>query len=517
MDAAFAGPATGSTHLSHTMIMNSKGIPGLIALLFAFGGASVGAEEATDDAPVDDQPGILDQVVPVADDGVTEGSDGNTDEPGPRQPARLSPKAELLQQFENYKRLMNDGIYDEADSVAKRIVTLAIEVTGPRSSETAKALTNLGIVQHRNKQFDAAQQNFMSAIEIIEDIEDRLNGRLINPLKGLGAAQLEGGRPDLAAQTFSRAIHITHVNEGPHNVSQIEILESLAETSLRLGSVEEARDMHDKIYMLHQRRYDDDQLALVPSLMRRAEWQHRAGYIVDEQATYRRAIRIIEENAGKKDLRLIGPLTRLGQSYFFTDLHGDQGLHHNPVTGEIYFKRALRIAESSPESNWQIETAARISLGDYYMMQNMHTRARKLYGRVWESLAGEEDKLALRDDIFANAVPLNDKPLPEFIGDSGPPTMAGLSEDYEQGTITMKYTVTNRGRIIGLELVEVYPPEFTDMHRTVHRELRSRTYRPRFVDGEPAIAEDQVFTHSFYYKEADLEQRRAEASAAETG
>ena len=63
-------------------------------------------------------------------------------------------------------------------------------------------------------------------------------------------------------------------------MDQIEILESLAETSLRLGSVEDARDAHDKIYMLHQRKYEDDQLALVPSLMRRAEWQHRAGYIV---------------------------------------------------------------------------------------------------------------------------------------------------------------------------------------------------------------------------------------------
>jgi tetratricopeptide (TPR) repeat protein len=131
-------------------------------------------------------------------------------------------------------------------------------------------------VQHRNKQFDAAQQNFESAIDIIEDIEDRLNHRLINPLKGLGAAQLEGGRPDLAMQTFGRAIHVTHVNEGPHNLDQIEILESLAETNVRLGNIEDAREMHDKIYLLHRRRYEDDQLALIPSLMRRAEWHHHS-------------------------------------------------------------------------------------------------------------------------------------------------------------------------------------------------------------------------------------------------
>jgi tetratricopeptide (TPR) repeat protein len=493
--------------------MISKRIIGFYALLITVVGSLASAEETRPEPSGDDDAGLMDQVVPVADDDAAEAAGPNT---APPQPSMSSPQEEMLFQFETYKRLMRDGIYDEADTVAKRIVTLAIQVTGPQSSETAKALTNLGIVQHRNKQFDAAQQNFMSAIEIIEDIEDRLNGRLINPLKGLGASQLEGGRPDLAAQTFARAIHITHVNDGPHNAAQIEILESLAETSLRLGSVEEAREMHDKIYMLHQRRYEDDQLALVPSLMRRAEWQHRAGYIVDEQATYRRAIRIIEQNAGKKNMMLVEPLTRLGRSYYFTDLHGEQGMHYGSVTGEIYFKRALRIAESSPDSNWRIENASRLNLGDYYMMQGMFTRARKIYGEVWEALSDGEEKLALRHEIFADAVPLNDKPLPEFVGDAPAATMTGLSEEFEQGSITLKYTITDRGRTTRLELVEAYPSEFTDMHRTVHRELRGRIYRPRIEEGEPAIVEDQVFTHSFYYKEADLEQRRAEAAAEES-
>lgn len=465
------------------------------------------AQEAPEEAVAADDGGLMDQVVPVAGEDVTK----DVQLAGPPAQTNPSPKEDLLRRFENYKRLMNDGIYDEADTVAKSIVTLTIQITGPRSSETAKALTNLGIVQHRNKQFDAAQQNFASAIEIIEEIEDRLNGRLINPLKGLGAAQLEAGRPDLAEQTFNRAIHITHVNDGPHNMGQIDILESLAETSVRLGSVEDARKMHDKIYLLHQRRYEDDQLALIPSLMRRAEWQHRAGYIMDEQATYRRAIRIIEDSADKKDIRLIDPLTRLGESYFYTDLHGDQGLHHNPVTGEIYFKRALRIAQSHPESNWEIAAASMMSLGDYYMMQGMHTRASKLYREVWEDLSSDEEKLARQNEIFGQAIPLNSRPLPEFAGDPSPSEIATLSDEYEQGSVTISYTVTNRGRVIRLKPVEVYPAEFTDMERIVHRELRSRMYRPRYEDADPVLTEDQVLTHMFYYKQSDLDERREAA------
>lgn len=485
--------------------------------------AATTAAYAAEEPPVDeagDVGGLLDQTVPVAeDDAADDAADEIANRPGPPVPPKRRKadlRRDLLDEFDNYKRLMSEGIYDEADTVAKRVVTLSIQLTGPRSSETAKALTNLGIVQHRNKQFDAAQQNFAAAIDIIEEIEDRLNGRLINPLKGLGAAQLEGGRPDLAKQTFSRAIHITHVNEGPHNMDQIEILESLAETNVRLGSIEEARAMHDKIYLLHRRRYEDDQLALIPSLMRRAEWQHRAGYITDEQATYRRAIRIIETNSGKEDMRLIEPLTRLGESYFYTDLHGEQGLHHNPTTGEIYFKRALRIAESNPKSDWATATSSRLSLGDYYMMQGNLTRARKLYRQIWESLSDDETKLTFRDEIFGRAVPLNDRPIAEFASDAGPNPLGAPSDEFLQGSVTISFSVTDRGRVIEIEPVEVVPGEFTDMQKLVYRELRGRLYRPRFEDAEPVKSKNEIFTHLFYYKQSDLEERREEAAGTDT-
>ena len=127
---------------------------------------------------------------------------------------------------------MSERVYDEADTVAKRVVELAIKEKGAQSNEFAKALTNLAIVQHHTRQYEAAQQNFETAIEIIEDNEDRLNAQLVNPLKGLGASQLESGRPDLAKQTFGRAVHVTHVNEGPHNLD-LEVTRTQLERLVR--------------------------------------------------------------------------------------------------------------------------------------------------------------------------------------------------------------------------------------------------------------------------------------------
>ena len=490
-----------------SMIYKSLLRPAAVVVVLV-GSAVLAAEEPIpEDAEGDG--GLMDQTVPVAEEDAALDPAARS---GPPRRRKADVRDELLDEFDNYKRLMSEGIYDEADTVAKRVVTLSIQLNGPRSTETAKALTNLGIVQHRNKQFDAAQQNFEAAIDIIEENEDRLNGRLINPLKGLGAAQLEGGRPDLAQQTFTRAIHITHVNKGPHNMDQIEILESLAEANVRLGEIEDAREMHDKIYLLHRRRYEDDQLALIPSLMRRAEWQHRAGYIVDEQATYRRAIRIIETSASKDDIRLIEPLTKLGESYFFTDLHGEQTMYQSAVSGEIYFKRALKIAESNPKSDWTTATNSKLSLADYYMMMGNLSRAQKLYKQIWESLSSDETKLLFRDEIFGRAVPLNDRPIPEFASDAGPELLATPSEEFLQGSVTVSFSITDRGRVTEMEPVEVIPAEFTDMQKRVHREVRGRLYRPRFEEAEPVKTTDEVFTHLFYYKQSDLEERRESAA-----
>ena len=482
------------------------------ALVIVLAGGSVFAAEEPIAEEAEGEGSLMDQTVPVADEDAAVNAAAPA---GPPRLRRADLREELIDEFDNYKRLMSEGIYDEADTVAKRVVTLSIQLNGPRSSDTAKALTNLGIVQHRNKQFDAAQQNFEAAIDIIEDNQDRLNRRLINPLKGLGAAQLAGGRPDLAKQTYTRAIHITHVNEGPHNMDQIEILESLAETNVRLGSIEDAREIHDKIYLLHRRRYEDDQLALIPSLMRRAEWQHRAGYITDEQATYRRAIRIIETSAGKQDIRLIEPLTKLGESYFFPDLHGEQAMSSGPITGEIYFKRALRIAESNPKSDWVTVANSRLSLADFYLLQGNFTRARRLYREIWESLSGDETKLLFRDEVLGRVVPLNDRPIPEFASEGGPDPLGTPSEEFLQGSITVSFAVSDRGRVIEMDPVEVLPAEFTDMQKLVHREVRNRQYRPRFEDAEPVKTTNEVLTHLFYYKQSDLDERR-EAAAGNT-
>ena len=452
----------------------------------------------SDDVGVDP----LEQTVPVADEDAL---------PEPQQDEVSEER--LLTEFARYRVLLQEGTLDEADVAAKRIVEMAIKVYGPRSRETANALNNLGIVQHSNGQYDAAIQNFTSSIEIIELVADRLNDALVNPLKGLGAAQLGNGRPDQARKTFDRAAHITQVNEGPHNLDQVEILESIAEAYIRMGDTKSARDILDRIHIINVKHFEEDPLGLLPSLMSRADWQHRAGYYAEERATYRRVIRIIETSSGKNDPMLVEPLRRLGQSFYFVDVSTATPPHQGLVsTGEIYFKRAARIAEKSEDMDWRDRAKAQLVLADYYMYTDSQNRARKIYKQVWDRLSEEDEKIFQRSVWFKDPVAIRAEVLPAFAGNASPGNPA--RDDIASGKIVVDYTVSARGRVRDMR-TEAFPQEFTDMQRVVHREIRRRVHRPRLLDGAPVASEDIRFEHEFSYTKADLEALRAAKTEAD--
>jgi len=419
----------------------------------------------------------------------------------------------LNAEYNRYKMLMASGAYDEADSVAKRVIELAIRLKGPRSSETAKALTNLAIVQHHIKQYDAAQQNFQSAVEIIEDVEDRLNSQLVNPLRGLAVSQLESGRPDLASTTFNRAVHVTHVNDGPHNLGQVELLESLAEVNVRLSLFDEARDIQETIFALNSRHHEGDSLGLIPSMIRRARWQHRVGFIYDEQTTYRNVIRIIEANIGKDALQLVEPLILLGRSYIYLDKSGQQPVRAITASdGEMHFKRAVRIANEHPDANWEIVTVASLALGDHFMQMGSPQRANQIYRESWDLLSEDEARLETRRKELEKNVVLKMQQLPEHIENAQSETAANGEDPVLRGKVSLLYNVSVRGRASEVRLLEAEPPEFLDMQKIVQRELRRRLYRPRYFEANPVASPDQIIEHTFYYHQSDLDALRDESS-----
>lgn len=453
----------------------------------------------------DEESQLPDEVmVPVADDDLEAAVDAE-------QQVVLDYDEMKAAEFARYKSLIEAGSLDEADGSAKRLIEIILRTDGPKSADMAKALTNLAIVQHRSEEFEAAQQNFEAAIEIIEDNEDRLNAQLVNPLSGLAAAQLGSGRPDLASATYGRAVHLTHVNEGPHNLQQVDLLESMAEVQLQIGDLEGARETQKVIYAVNVRAFAADSMELVPALMRRAAWQHRAGLILDEQSTYRHVIRIIEELKGKDDLALVKPRIMLGRSYFFPDRSGaEHYMSRTIAAGETHFKQALRIAKQNRDAPWILVADAMLALGDFYMYSGAPQRARSIYSDAWLLLSepGDEARAETRRNELERSVPLKVLPIRNYVGTSNPMREQSANNPVYKGSVTFTHGISKRGMVTDVRLVEANPPEFVDMQTSVQREMRRRIYRPVYRDGEPIAVDKQVFVHSYWYRQSDLDALR---------
>jgi tetratricopeptide (TPR) repeat protein len=165
------------------------------------------------------------------------------------------PGEELFRLFAMYDDARAAGAREEADTIGKQIVETSIRTYGMDSWHTADALTNLGTLQTSNEEHEAAIKNFEAAIGILERTDSMLSKDLIRPLRAMGSAQLQAGRPHESRDTWNRAVHISHVNYGPNNVEQVETLRDLARLYSRAGMSKEAGKIRMRIYHLRSRSY----------------------------------------------------------------------------------------------------------------------------------------------------------------------------------------------------------------------------------------------------------------------
>jgi len=414
---------------------------------------------------------------------------------------------ELKRLFELYREALLNKDYLEADTLAKRVVELSIKLNGLDSHDSAKAITNLGIAQHNNGDYEAALRNFIASIDIIERIDDNLSPELINPLQGLAATQAAMGRPDLARLSYQRAVHVSHVNEGPHNPDQVPILESMAELQIAQGDIDEAADIQEHIYSIQSRKIDPDSLEIIPALEKRAEWQHRLQIYHRERVTWRQIIEILEDHYGKDALQLIPPLTSLGKSYLFvspTEL--EYAPEVSAASGESFLRRANRIATEHPDSDWRILEGSLLAMADYYVLSGRSNRASQAMEEAWQLLSEGDDpeRLDQRREDLENIVLLQKVYPPKYYNSDRDDTGMPPPDSFETGTVSLTYSVSTTGRVSNVELIEMQPPEITDFAPIVGRSIRRMIYRPRMEDGVVRSTGDLVYTHDFYYRPDDV-------------
>lgn len=455
------------------------------------------AQEDSDSAPQDDASTVA-AGEPVA------GDDAANDELPEPALAIKSPSERLQDNYDLFVRQFEEKRYEDAVVSAKEVVVLSIEVYGREDLQTAKALTNLALAQHKAERYDAAEQNYTAAIEIIESVENRLSEHLVNPMHGLGRTYLESGRPGRAVSTFENALHVSQVNEGPQNLEQVKLLDALSESFAAMNKLKDLEEVQRQTYALYERRYDEYDERLVPALYRRARWLMRTGKFPEARIAYQRIVRIIEENHGPDHIELIKPLTGFARTYL---LELDFGAVDE---GEVALRRAARIAEEHPESTPVMHADALLRLGDYYVLLGSQQKARRTFRKAWDVLSDDEELVAARNERFDDPVRIRASPIRSFYDRHTNPALNPSIDrsDLEPGVVVVSFDVNTRGRPENIEVIESQPPGL--MESAVIRKLRRTVYRPRYVERQPERTKGLTLRHPFLYSYDHLPERTKE-------
>ena len=392
--------------------------------------------------------------------------------------------------------------YAEAEVLAKRIMEFSIILNGLESIASAHALTNLAFVQLRQAQYETARLNFEAAIRTVEKVEGRLSQELIQPLQGLGTTALAVQETDGARLMFERAVHISHVNDGPQNPAQIESLEAIAETYFVAGYIKGSLDIQSSIFALNAREFGSESAEFIPALQHHAEWMRRLKLHNRAKQASRQVLRLQEKYLGESNVEIIPTLMALAVApNNYRKVPWDTR-YHGRVTGpDHYLNRAMQIADAQPTSDWEVATDTNVAIGDYFTMANRFSRARYAYQKAWKQMSIDADALQARREILEQPNLLEKPYLPEFYDDQSPIYPPERSDGYLSGTITAEYDVSSTGRAINIKLVESQPAGLKDIEMRLVSSLKFLMHRPRMEDGRVAVTPGLKYRYEFFYRE----------------
>jgi hypothetical protein len=223
-----------------------------------------------------------------------------------------------------------------------------------------------------------------------------------------------------------------------------------------------------------------------------------------ERSTYRKIINIIEKNKGKQSLALIRPLTGLANAYLYRSSFDYEYYRESTITtGEVYLKRATRIAEEHSDTTWEIRENTLLSLADFYILSKKMSQAKKTYQDVWDLLSEDASRFINRYNHLEVLVLLQDIYLPKYYGANKNKVALNEDDQFERGKIVTKFIVNTRGRVKNFEVIEMYPSGLTGMRNLVLKEMKRLIYRPRLENRE-VVNTEMTYTHEFFYRQSDL-------------
>ena len=432
-------------------------------------------------------------------------------------------------------------------------VLLALPSTVMAQAEATTGAVNSRVLESTND--DAIRiEEYKQLIARISRKSGDFSADLFEPLLGLGRAYAAIGNVEQAHDTFDRAQHITHRNEGVYSPKQLEILEIKTRLALQSSEPLEADRLQRFLFFINRHNFEN--LEVLPAYLDIAKWYMETGQYLRARKVLEEAVAIIHESAGVYDLTLLEPLQLIARS---------RRLQGICCTEKFLFK-VLDIIENNDNVPQDIQAAAYAELADAYTVSGKSKDAAKFYSLASltaNTTVSQEPRMIamsrqldgtrrhntqmfrLERNLFAGrrslrrmsvqeqleaayqppqrfVLPLNENTYGVKIRDARAPTdtsepvlkMVGNPFQFifkqletilpgslrneanlANISIALEFTVTGTGGIRDIEVTKSNAPVKLD--RLMKEVLRKTRFRPALVDGQPVITHNVTLEQSF--------------------
>ena len=377
---------------------------------------------------------------------------------------------------------------------------------------------------------------------------------LFDPLLSLGRAYAASGNVEQAHDTFDRAQHIAHRNEGVYSPKQFEILEIKTRLALQSGEPLEADRLQRFLFFINRHNFDD--LEVLPAYLNIGKWYMETGQYHRSRKVLKEAVALIHESAGVYDLRLLEPLQLIAKS---------RRLQGSCCTEKLLLE-VLDIIENNDNVPLDMQATAYAGLADAYTVSGKSEDAAKFYAlaslNVNPTIQQEPRMIAMSRQLDGNRrhnmrvfrpernlfagrrtlqrmslkaqldapsqppqrfiLPLNENTYDVKIKDAlapadiSEPVLKMVGKPFQfifaqlktilpgslrnqtslaNISIAFEFTVTEAGAIRDIELTKSNAP--AKLNRLMKEVLRKTRFRPALVDGQPAIKHNVTLTQSF--------------------
>jgi tetratricopeptide (TPR) repeat protein len=417
-----------------------------------------------------------------------------TDIPGSAPPALPDEFVNWVEANIEFERLLAADELPAALPMGERMVALSEQEFGRNTRQTAEAYTRLAEAQRQAGDWDAAERNFISAIEIYRSIDGAFSPLVIAPLTSLGDTYHEATQYRSAVSAYSEARTVSRRAFGLLNEEQIAFLDRMSRSLLELNQSAEADLQQVEALRLVERNWPPESPQAVAAIYKYADWLRQRGLYQQERDQYARALRVIRTNFGKEDPRQVQPLVGIGNSFRNQRIPEGQGV------GALRDALALLLAQSNRDE-LAIATVLR-DLGDWEVAFNKAGYDGAEYRRAWQLLGNVADGEQLRRTWFTGPTFLLREPI----------SLRWLSDEPSapSGHVLVRFDLDAAGQSGNETVLESEPPGLKD--EAVLRQIRRSRFRPQMENGELVPSEALALLFNFRYRTDALAETSADTS-----